>query len=137
MGDITIDPDVFGEPAGDWDGWYRDPAVLVRTAQGEEAAAALHRAGARIRYLDMDGVVVTEEELVQGAETPSYVSPIYIWDVGLAMYADTAGDLSGPQGRAILAVLVDELEAAGVTAHLAPWPEQGTYTKLGQWAPPS
>ncbi|GEA87139.1 hypothetical protein [Cellulomonas cellasea] len=118
---VTIDPDVFGPPTeGGWDGWDQSPGFRVRSADMPGAVAALRRAGTRFFRVDEQGTELSEAELADtDLYTPNWVSDVMVYDVGAELVVDTKGELPGPMGRAMLRILVEELDVGGVAAHVA------------------
>lgn len=59
--------------------------------------------------------------------TPNWISDVYLTDSGPAIYADTKGDLPLLMGQRMVAILVEELTARSVPAHITvPPPAQPT-----------
>lgn len=124
---VTVDPGIFDrqghayeDPEAGWEGL--SPHFLVISAQTDKAAQALDTAARRFMYVDSEGNVVTEAELEdpQGWEvyTPNYSSPVFLTKAGPAIYVDTKGELPRAMADTMLRILVEELVAQGVTAHL-------------------
>ncbi|MGW6128856.1 hypothetical protein ACWFNE_02390 [Cellulomonas sp. NPDC055163] len=130
---VTVDPDVFGESDVDgWNGWNTSPGFRVQSEDTQGAVDALRRAGNRFHLVDEVGDEITEDErYTTDLYTPNWVSGVTLYDVGAELVVDTKGDCSGPMGRAMIRILVEELESAGVTAHIAPVASEGTL--LGEW----
>lgn len=126
-GQVTVDPGIFDrqghayeDPEAGWEG--PSPYFLVISDQTDKAAQALGTAARRLMYVDSEGNVVTEAELEdpQGWEvyTPNYSSPVYLTKAGPVIYVDTKGELPRAMADAMLRILVEELVAHDVAAHL-------------------
>ncbi len=118
---------MFG-PTSQWgDYWETDPAFRVTSSDTAGAAAALRAASARFSSIDESGNELEPWEVVQSeAYTPNYVSTVYVVPGGLMLWADTKGELGRAMGRAMVDVLVQELQAGGVEARVSrPEPSLG------------
>lgn len=120
---ITIADGVLaqGEP---WDngnppeGWTGGAAFLISPGDSEAAIEAVRAAAKRFMMIDEHGHEMTQKEFERSdAYSPNYVGG-YRTDAALTLYPDTKGELPRVQGETMLRVLVQELEAHGVDAHI-------------------
>ncbi|MCW2699464.1 MAG: hypothetical protein JWQ45_999 [Blastococcus sp.] len=123
---VTVDDDVLahGEPfydSGVVTGWATSPAFLV-TSDGADLGAAVHAARERFHLVTEDGREIDEEENDGRCYTPNRVSGVYLTDTSAAVLVDTKGDVTRLMGEAMIAILVEELTARGVSAHIGPVP---------------
>lgn len=124
IANVTVAPGIFdrqteeGSISPDWDGWEGpSPFFLIITDQTDKAAEALHIAMERCMHIDSNGNELTDSALETTDEyTPNYSSPVYLTSHGPLAYLDTKGELPRAMGETMLRVVVDELEAQGVTA---------------------
>ncbi|WP_427005342.1 hypothetical protein [Pseudarthrobacter sp. H2] len=144
MANVTVAPDIFdqqtedGSISQDWDGWEGpSPFFLVITDQTDKAAEALYIAMERCMHIDGNGNELADSELETTNEyTPNYSSPVHLTPKGPVAYLDTKGELSRAMGEKMLRVIVEELEAQGITAHLTT-PPRGADSIDGspEWEP--
>jgi hypothetical protein len=141
MSRITVAEDVIaqGEPFyedGRVAGWSSSPAFLIAADDADRCAAAVHAAGQRFYLINEHGREISDDEIDVGWNTPSWVSDVYLTDAGAVLFVDTKGDLTRLMGDAMVAVLVEELTARGVNAHIAALP-RGFDPGERLWAPPA
>jgi hypothetical protein len=136
---VTVAPDLFDRQAAeicpDGEGWMGSPAFLVVADDVPAAAAALYAAGELFMLLDEKGEEHEEWELVE-YWGPSYVSPVQLTAAGPMMWTDTKGELSAAMGTGMIRILVAELTARGVTAHVTAPSEDDLGADLPEWEPP-
>ena len=102
---------------------HGSPAFLVRSTDFEAAASALHAAALRFINIDEEGEELEEWSDTGETYTPNYVSDIYLSPNGPWLSIDTKGVLFPTMVRAMIGVLVEELQRRGVEAHIeAPTP---------------
>jgi hypothetical protein len=123
---VTVAEDVLaqGEPFyedGVVVGWSTSPAFVV-TSQDGALGAAVHAAGSRFYLVDEHGREIDEEENDGRYYTPNWVSDVYLTDTGAVVLVDTKGDVTRLMGEAMIAILIEELTARGVSAHIGPVP---------------
>jgi hypothetical protein len=148
MAKVTVDPDIFDRQGNAYedpeDGWEGpSPFFLAVSDERDKAAQALYIASRRLMYVDNEGNVVTESERAnpQGYTryTPNYYSPVYLTEAGPVIYLDTKGELSRAMADTMLRILVEELEAQEITAHLTTPPLDTAESTYGsaEWEPPA
>jgi hypothetical protein len=125
MANVTVDPDIFdsqGERCEEiFDGWEGpSPFFLVVSDETDKAAEALHVAVRRCLCVDGKGKEPTSAEMDSTSEytTPNYYSPVYLTDRGPTAYLDTKGELPRAMAETMLRILLEEVEARGITAYL-------------------
>jgi hypothetical protein len=102
---------------------HGSPAFLVRSTDVEAAATALHAASLRFISLDEEGEELEEWSDTGETYTPNWVSDIYLSPDGPWLSTDTQGVLFPRMIRAMIDVLVEELQGRGVDARIeAPAP---------------
>jgi hypothetical protein len=121
---VDVAPDVLGRDlALDSDSASDLPGAgvfTVITPYGDRALEALRETAEQLLAVDERGGL--EEELPpDGTEplfTPSYVE--LRWNhLAVQVILDTSGEMTGPMGRTMVAMLVDALAAARIPAHIA------------------
>jgi len=124
---VSVAPDALGRDLPlDSDGASDLPGAgvfTVITPYGERALEALRPVAQRLLEVDEFGVFQPpEDEPPDGVDppfTPSYVGPLR-WDYdAVQIIVDTDGEITGPMGRTMLAILVEALAAAAIPAHVA------------------
>lgn len=136
MASVTVDPDIFdsqGERCEEiFDGWEGpSPYFLVVSDETDKAAEALHVAVGRCMCVDGYGNELTAAEMATTWEyTPNYYSPVYLTDRGPTAYLDTKGELPRAMAGTMLRILVEEVEARGITAYLTT-PPRGSESMHG------
>jgi hypothetical protein len=117
---ITIDPDVFTyqEDLG-----YSKETFVVTGGDDVLVVAALTRAGTRFMRVDETGVehpdnAGAEQALEHDLYTPNYVSDPEVTEAGVEMYLDCKGSIEDPMAETLRKILREELEAAGLHAHV-------------------
>ncbi|MCX2750014.1 hypothetical protein OOZ51_19695 [Arthrobacter sp. MI7-26] len=128
MANVTVDPDIFesqGERCeGIFDGWEGpSPFFLVVSDETDKAAEALHVAIGRCMRVDGNGngngnELTAAEMASTGEYTANYCSPVYLTARGPMAYLDTKGELPRAMAETMLRILVEEVEARGITADL-------------------
>lgn len=118
---ITIDPDVFTYQEDL--GYSKEVFVVVGAEDDQVVVTALTRAGGRFMLVDETGEEHADSEgaeaaLMAGLYTPNYVSEPEITEVGVELYLDCKGSIEDPMARTLRRILREELEAAGVRAHV-------------------
>jgi hypothetical protein len=97
--------------------------VVVIGSQPPQITNALTSAGARFMDVNESGHEYTAAELNgpeqtddEGVElyTPNYVSEVTAASGGLSIYVDCKGEISTPMGARFRAILIEELQRAGV-----------------------
>jgi hypothetical protein len=132
MAKVTTAPDIFDRMGERWEdglgeGWETSPDFLVVTEDTDKAAAGLRAASPRLFRVNGQGQEVDLATHDSYDYTPNYVSPVYITCEGLVIYVDTKGELPKGMADAMLRIVVEELLAADVTAHVtAPSPSSDT-----------
>ncbi|MFG1811568.1 hypothetical protein [Streptomyces sp. NPDC049040] len=113
---IEIDPAVFAENE---DGYASESVIIIGSSDPGAAEDALLRAGRRFTHVAEDGREISSEELdTTDLYTPNYVSDIHHSPRGPWVYVDCKSFISPPMRVRMLAVLVEELERAGVSGRL-------------------
>ena len=126
MTEVTVADDVLaqGEPFyedGVVMGWSTSPAFVV-TSEDAALGAAVHAAGQRFYLVNEDGREIDQSENDGRYYTPNWVSDVYLTHSGAVLFVDTKGDVTRLMGEAMIAILVEELTARGVSAHIGPVP---------------
>jgi hypothetical protein len=81
--------------------------------------------------VDGNGNELTAAEMASTGEyTANYCSPVYLTDTGLMAYLDTNGELPRAMADTMLRILVEEVEARDITAHLTT-PPRGSESTAG------
>lgn len=129
MAGVTVAGDVLGAqgPAynhretGVLAGWETDPRFLVSAADGDHRALlpAIWDAGERFYKVDEDGSELAGWELGSAEYTPNFVFDPAVHPSGIVVHADTKNSLSGPMGATMVRILVEELTARRLSAHIA------------------
>jgi hypothetical protein len=119
---VTTAPDIFDRMGERWEyglgeGWETSPVFLVVTQDTDKAAAALRAASPRLMRVNERGQEV-DLEASPDEYTPGYVSEVDVTNEGLEIYVDTDGELPKAMADAMLRIVVEELVAANVTAHV-------------------
>lgn len=123
---IEVAEDVFGP---DGDGSSHEHVIITGSADPQAAAAALSRAGLRISGVTDDGREPSEQEweaieqevLARGKDfpyTPNWVSDVRLASRGPWCYVDCKGHIPPAMRERMIAVLVEELERAGVSGRV-------------------
>ena len=125
---VTTEPDIFDRMGERWEyglgeGWETSPAFLIVTEDPDKAAAALQTATPRLFRVNGQGQEVDLETHDPYDYTPNYVSPVYTTSKGLVIYVDTKGELPKGMADAMLRIVVEELVAAHVSAHVTAAPK--------------
>ncbi|MGY3378839.1 hypothetical protein ACVWYS_000796 [Arthrobacter sp. TE12231] len=136
MANVTVDPDIFDsqgeayeEPLDGW--WGPSPFFLVISEETDKAAEALHVAVGRCMRVDGNGNELTAAEMaVTGEYTANYYSPVYLTGDGPVAYLDTKGELPRAMAETMLRILVEEVQARGITAYLTT-PPRGAESMQG------
>jgi hypothetical protein len=127
MAGVTVADGVLeqGEPwieNGEVTGRTTSPAFLISPANDQAAIDAVLAAATRFYSINEYGQEVSKDDPgYYDYYTPSYVAA-YRTSAGVALLADTKGDLPLPQGETMVAVLAEELTARDVTAHIDAMP---------------
>lgn len=133
---VTTEPDIFDRMGERWEpelgeGWETSPFFLIQTEDPDKAATALQAASPRLFRVNGEGQEVDLATHDPYDYTPNWVSPVYITRGGLVFHVDTKGDLPKGMADAMLRIVVEELVAANVSAHItaapADWEILGTY----------
>ena len=134
MGNVTAHASALavGKPdvdsTGRLRGWQSSPYWTIGFAEGaqsgvaaswERLALAVGKASSRFMNIDEDGNHVPDDELGNGAFTPSYVSDPNLTPSGVSVSADTGGYLTVALGEAMLRVLVEELGRLPFDTHVS------------------
>jgi hypothetical protein len=123
---IDVAPDVFGLIE---DGSSHEHVIITGSPDPKAAVSALKRAGSRFSGVTEHGQEPTEAEWaaierhVQATGTDWPYTPNYVSAVGMAprgpwCYVDCKGFIPAPMRERMIAVLVEELERAGVSARI-------------------
>lgn len=129
---VTAARDIFDRQGEKYEaslggGWETSPAFLVLSNDAKKAADALGRAAVRFFHIDEYGreLKLEQREAEEQAAktwdvpyTPNFISDVYLTPHGPMVWTDTKGELTRPMGDAMLQVLLDELRAEGITAHV-------------------
>jgi hypothetical protein len=139
MATVTVAEDIFTqhEEANEGlpPGWSGDPHFLVVSDDPELAAAALTAAAHRFFDIDSEGREGEGWELGSGdVWTPNFVSDVYLAPEGPMLWVDVKGVCSPAMGRKMLDVLVAELVARDLGAHIAT-PMLRYDTSAPKWSP--
>ena len=94
------------------------PAFRVRSTDHEAAARALHAAALRMISVDEEGEELEAWSDTGETYTPNYVSDVFLSPEGPWLSIDTQGVLYPQMVRAMIQVLVEELQRSGVEAHI-------------------
>jgi hypothetical protein len=124
---LSVDPHIFAPwPHGSTDIEAFDTSILVETDQIEQAAVALENCGARLRFVTETGVEyagLEEEESdssvnAEGSPltTPGYISDVERTSSGVGLTFSTDGWMWGPMAVAMISIVIEELQATGVTS---------------------
>jgi hypothetical protein len=151
LGSVTASATVLemGKPEYDSGGrvlaWQGNPYWTVGFADREESstaaswerlALAVGKASHKFMNIDEDGNHVSDDELGGGAYTPSYVSDPYLTRLGVSAYADTGGTLTVAMGKAMLRVLVEELDRLPFDTHISRYEQDAATIREVRWRPP-
>jgi hypothetical protein len=117
------------------EGWETSPTFLIVTDDADKAAAALQAASPRLFRVNGRGQEVDLATHDPYDYTPNYVSEVFITAEGLVIDVDTKGELPKGMADAMLRIVVEELLAANVTAHVTA-PSPGWDTELQPYEPP-
>ncbi len=124
---ISVAPDALGRDlALDSDGASSLPGAgvfTIITPYGDRALEALRPAAQRLLDVDEFGGIqppdVDPPEGVDPPFTPSWVDRLR-WDHdAVQILLDTKGEMTGPMGRTMIAILVDALAVANLPTHVA------------------
>jgi len=115
---VSIADDVFGLTDDD----YSNETILLSGGfDSEVAKGALRAAGARFMMVDETGVehpdMASLEDAVAAEDlySPNYVSDPEQTTSGIELYVDCKSQIEEPMRLAFLRILVEELEASGLT----------------------
>lgn len=118
------------------DSWVGDPIFLVASDDVEGAAEAVDAAVERFMLLDDEGRELTEAQAASGLWfTPEYASDLHITDAGVVVYLDCRGEFSKTRGQRMIEILVAELWANGVSAHISRPPVELDWAHAPAWVP--
>jgi hypothetical protein len=136
MVSVTIARDIYdmqGDPYNG-EGWEIEPTFLVISDDSDGAAAALQAAGRRFLAVNDRGDELPDWQAARAWDnlTPSNVSNVQIIDAGPVLRVNTGGWLPTGMAARMLAILVEELEARAVTAHIT---GTGGFGQGGPWQP--
>jgi len=123
---IEVAPEVF---ALDNDGYANEHVIITGSSDPRAAGAALSRAGLRFMMVTEDGRELSDDEaeaLEQAAGTaghalpytPNYVSDVRFASRGPWCYVDCKGYIWPVMRERMIAILVEELERAGVSGRV-------------------
>ena len=123
---IEVAAEVFG-PEGDRSS--HEHVIITSSAAPQAAAAALSRAGDRFYRVTQDGRELSAQEWEAFEEqtlapdtdvpyTPNWVSEICLARRGPWCYVDCKGYIPPAMRERMIAVLIEELERAGVSARV-------------------
>ena len=119
---VTQDPNLFSteNPDYDEDGWEDDPRFLVRTEDVEAAAAALEAAAPRLMLVGASGRLWDDATSAAKAwdYTPNYVSKVHVDERGVSLWLDCKSTTTPQMATAMVAVLLEELDARRVNGVL-------------------
>lgn len=113
---IAVDDEVFGPGPGE-PAWYSSETFAVQAADDHSVASALVAAGERFFLVGHDGETYADADAADLSENcpVHYVSPPEVTEQGVKMYVDFGGSMvEEPMRTTLIAVLVEELTAAGV-----------------------
>lgn len=115
---VTQDPNLFSteNPDYDEDGWEDDPRFLVKTNDLKAATAALEAAAPRLMLVGASGRVWDDptNAALEWDYTPNYVSGVRVDERGVSIWADTKSTTTPQMAAAMVAILIEELNARGV-----------------------
>jgi len=104
----------------------QDESVLVRSGQEEQAARGLVAAARRLHTVGIDGQLYDEDDIGSGIVevwTANWISPVWRSPQGPTLVMDCKGEVPEPMARMMTAVVVEELQRAGVQdADVVSWP---------------
>jgi hypothetical protein len=119
---IDVAPEVFGLSDK---GRSYEHVIITGAPRPKAAARALKRAGSRFSGVTEHGQEPTQAEwaAIEAAGgdwpyTPNYVSAVEMAPRGPWCYVDCKGFIPAPMRERMIAVLVEELERAGVSARV-------------------
>lgn len=123
---IEVAANVFGD---DENGFSNEHVIIVDSADPQAAGAALSRAANRFSGVTEDGrepshqewEAIEQEVLAMGKEfpyTPNWVSGVRLAPRGPWCYVDCKSSISPAMRRRMIAVLVEELERAGISGRV-------------------
>ncbi len=123
MADIYVADDVFALVNPDDPDGPTNPAVVVVSDTPELAARALARARKRFWLVDDSGVEHPDLKAVEEhchrhptvAYPPSFVSPVLVGLQGPLMWVDADDQIPRPMAARFVQILVEELNAGGVS----------------------
>lgn len=123
MPEITVTEGILaqGEPWYDPEvgqGWSTTPDFLITPGDSEAAIEAVRAAGKRLMMICEHGYEMTREQYLGGEHWGPNYADAYRTEAGIWLSADTQGELSKAQGETMLKVLIEELSARGVKAHI-------------------
>jgi hypothetical protein len=110
------------------EGFTDGEVIIVSGADTALAVAAFEAASIRLMLVDQEGIEYNPEN--EGRDfgdepTPSYVSPIEVNGDEVSMYVDCKGVIPAAQREVFVAIMVEELEAQGIsTARLYSPPKE-------------
>ena len=93
---------------------HGSPAFLVRTTDSDSAATALHAASLRLIAIDEEGHELEEWADTGETYTPNWVSEVYLSPHGPWVTVDSQGVFHVEMVRAMVDVIVEELERRGI-----------------------
>lgn len=137
---IDVAPEVFGLTE---DGSSHEHVIITGSSDPVAAADALRRAGSRFSGVTEYGQELTEAEWAALEEqvratgtdwpyTPNYVSAVSLAPRGPWCYVDCKGYIWPAMRERMIAVLVEELERAGVSARIEVPSMQECYPEAAQ-----
>lgn len=139
MSPVTVAPELLGRLAHEArrpGSEHGSPAFLVRTTDGDTAADALHAASLRLIAIDEEGHELEEWADTGETYTPNWVSPVYLSSHGPWLSVDSQGVFYVEMVRAMIDVVVEELERHGIDdAHIEEAPRG--LPSDDTWMPPS
>lgn len=125
---IEVAPDVFAF-TDDEHSASNEHVIITAASDPQAAADALNRAGLRFGMVTEDGRELSDEEAEaleeemeetgeDGPYTPNWVSPVGLASRGPWCYVDCKGYIEPAMRDRMIAILVEELENAGVSARV-------------------
>lgn len=118
---IEVDQWVFA-PSEKSRNHCNESVIVVGAADPGAAAMALRRAGGRFMAVAENGREFSEEDADEVGEedlyTPNYVSEVRMAPRGPWLYLDCKGWIAPPMRDTLVAILVEELDRAGVSGRV-------------------
>jgi hypothetical protein len=139
---IEVAPEVFA--SADTRSKSNEHVIITGASDQQAAGDALDRAGLRFGMVTNDGRELSDEEaeaLEEGLDTtakpglytPNWVSPVGFASRGPWCYVDCKGYITPAMRQRLVAILVEELDHAGVSARVEV-PRMGELYRARRWS---